>query len=215
MKLYHSFGMNPRLVRMFLAEKGIDVPRVPVDLLAGENRQAPFLAKNPSGQLPVLELDDGRYIAESVAICEYLEEQHPDKPLIGATPEDRAVARMWWRRVELEICRPMIHAFYYGEGLDLFKTRVHCLPEASAGLKDKARKAMEWLEGLLGDGGYIVGDRFSVADICLFTYVDQLRSVGQGIDPKLERLSAWFERVSQRPSAEASLWPEQPMGMRG
>jgi glutathione S-transferase len=215
MKLYHSFGMNPRLVRMFLLEKGIELDKIEVDLLAGENRQEAYLSKNPAGQLPLLELDDGRYISETQAICEYLEEQNPTPSLIGANAADRAETRMWWRRVELEICRPMVFGLYYAEALDLFKERLHCIPKAAAGMKEKARKAMAWLDGLLAEGQYIAGDRFSIADICLFTYIDQLRSVGQPIPEGLDKLNAWFKRVSARPSAEASLWPEQPMGMRG
>lgn len=207
--------MNPRLVRMFLAEKDIDVDRVEVDLLGGENRQSAYLEKNPAGQLPLLELDDGSYVAESAAICEYLEEKFPDKPLIGATAEDRATTRMWLRRVEIGICHPMVFGFYYSEGYPIFKDRVFCIPEAAEGLKARAQHCLRWLETQLEDGEYIAGDRFSVADISLYTYVDQLRTVGQDIPEDCPKLQAWFERVSARPSAEASLWPEQPMGMRG
>ena len=215
MKLYHSFGMNPRLARMFVHEKGVTLDSVPIDLLAGENRKPPYTNWNTMGQTPMLELDDGTRLAETGAICEYLEEQFPKPALIGSNPKERAETRMWWRRVEINICLPMVHAFYYKEGYDLFKNRVHCLPEAADGLKEKARKALQWLEVELDGRAFLCGDRFSVADICLFTYVDQLHDGGQPIDRRLRNFANWHERVSSRPSADASLWPEQPFGMRG
>lgn len=215
MKLYHSFGMNPRLVRMYLSEKGLKLDSVPIDLLAAENRKPPYSDKNTMGQTPTLELDDGTFLAETGAICEYLEELHPSPPMIGLSPQDRAITRMWWRRVELNICLPMVHAFYYKEGYGLFKDRVHCIPEAADELKTKAQKALQWLDGELKDRSYLCGQRFTVADICLFTYVDQLANGGQPIDTSLRNFGRWYDRVASRPSAEASLWPEQPMGMRG
>lgn len=215
MKFYNSFGMNPRLVRMFADEKGIRLDSVTLDLFAGENRRPPYTDKNPMGQTPMLELDNGTCLAETGAICEYLEDQHPEPALIGSTPEEKANTRMWWRRVEINICVPMVHAFYYKEGYDLFKDRVHCIPEAAEGLKTKAHKALEWLDGELSDRDYVAGDKFTVADICMFTYTDLLRNGGQPLDASQSNFGRWFERVSTRPSAEASLWPEQPMGLRG
>jgi glutathione S-transferase len=207
--------MNPRIIRMFLAEKGASLDTVEIDLLAGENRQAPYTDKNPAGQTPMLELDDGSCLAETGAICEYLEEKSPSRPLIGTTPEERAETRMWWRRVEINICVPAVHAFYYAEGYDLFKDRVHCIPEAADGLKVKTQKALAWLDALLEDKQFLCGDRFTVADICLFTYLDLLRNAAQPINPEHKNVTAWFERVSARPSAEASVFPIQPMGLRG
>ncbi|MDB5418819.1 MAG: glutathione S-transferase, partial [Phenylobacterium sp.] len=156
MKLYQSIGPNPRVVTLFIAEKGLDVPRADVNLMGGENRQAPHLARNPAGQTPTLELDDGTCLAEITAICEYLEETHPSPALIGTTPEARAETRMWTRRVDLRICEPMANGFRFGEGLDLFKDRVLCVPEASPGLKAMARNGEEWLEGQL-KGPWICG----------------------------------------------------------
>src|SRR5438270_10770691 len=128
MNLYQSIGPNPRVVKIFIAEKGLDVPRVDVDLMKGENRQPPHVARNPSGQTPCLELDDGRYLAEITAICEYLEEKHPSPPLIGPTAQERAETRMWTRRVDLKICEPMANGFRFSEGLGLFKDRLLCIP---------------------------------------------------------------------------------------
>ena len=131
MKIFDSFGPNPRALRMFLLEKGVSLPSAPVDLLGGENRAEPYTAKNPGGQLPALELDDGRVIGETVAIFEYLEEKHPTPPLIGTTAEERAETRMWQRRVELGITEHLYNAFRYAEGFELFKSRMRVLPEAA------------------------------------------------------------------------------------
>jgi glutathione S-transferase len=203
MKLYQSIGPNPRAVKMFIAEKGLDIARVDVDLPKGENREAPHLARNPSGQTPTLELDDGSCLAEITAICEYLEEIHPSPPLIGTTPQERAEARMWTRRVDLKICEPMANGFRFGEGLGLFKDRVLCVPEASPGLKAMARNGEEWLEGQL-TGPWICGDRFTLADILLFSFIEFGAQVGQPLDPGFGKLTAWFERAKGRPSVAAS-----------
>src|SRR5215470_9031722 len=103
MRIYDSLGPNPRALRMFLHEKGIELAKIDVDLLGAENRRPPYTDRNPGGQMPALELDDGRVLGETVAIFEYLEEKHPTPPLIGRTAEDRAEARMWQRRIELGI----------------------------------------------------------------------------------------------------------------
>src|SRR3954467_11508985 len=120
MKFYNSVGPNPRVVRMFMAEKGIDVPKVEVDLRGAENRKEPYLKVNPAGQLPALELDDGTVIAEVTAICEYIDELKSDKPsLIGKTAQERAVPRMWTRRIDLNIVEPGVNGFRFAEGLKL------------------------------------------------------------------------------------------------
>jgi glutathione S-transferase len=203
MKLYQSIGPNPRAVKIFIAEKGLDLPRVEIDLPAGENRQPPHLARNPSGQTPTLELDDGACLAEITAICEYLEEKTPNPPLIGSTPEERAETRMWTRRVDIRICEPMANGFRFGEGLPMFRERVLCVPEASAGLKAMARNGEEWLEGQL-KGPWICGERFTMADIVLFSFIEFGGVVGQPLDPGLPKLTAWFDRVKARPSVSAS-----------
>jgi glutathione S-transferase len=135
MKLYDSIGPNPRIVRMFMAEKGIELPKQTVDLRGGENRQPEHLKRNPHGQMPTLELDDGGYLSEITAICEYLEEKNPKPPMIGATPEQRAECRMWTRRVDLNICEPLANGYRFGEALKFFEKRIPCAPEASPGLK--------------------------------------------------------------------------------
>src|SRR4029077_13702081 len=151
MKLYNSIGPNPRMVRMFMAEKGIDLPKVEVDLRGGENPREPCLQVNRSGQSPALELDDGTALAEITAICEYLEEIKKDTPsLIGDTAEERARTRMWTRRIDLNICEPATNGFRFAEGLKMFQDRVHCIPQAADDLKATARKRLAWLDGMMG-----------------------------------------------------------------
>ena len=203
MKLYTSIGPNPRVVKMFMAEKGIDLDRIDVDLRAGENRKAPYLAVNPAGQTPALELDDGAHITEITAICEYLEEHTPNPPLIGTTAEERANTRMWTRRVDLKVAEPMANGFRFGEGLAMFESRLRCLPEASAGLKAVAQDGIAWIEENF-QGPWVAGGRFTLADILLFSFMDFGAVVGQPIDPKNKKVVEWFERVQARPSAAAS-----------
>ncbi len=207
MKLYDSIGPNPRLVRMVLQEKGVELPFETVDILGGENRKSAYLEKNPAGQIPALELDDGRVIAETLAISEYLEELHPSPPLVGATPEERAETRMWLRRIELGITLPKADGFRFSEGLPMFKDRVHTIPQAADDLKAIGNEGLAKLDGVLRDRDYIAGERFSLADILLYAFLDFFPSVGQPLDPALTNLAAWFERVGARPSAEASLQP--------
>jgi glutathione S-transferase len=204
MKLHTSVGPNPRVVKMFLAEKGLQMPFVTVDLMAGENRREPYnTAVNPAGQMPALELDDGGCLTEVTAICEYLEELHPQPVLIGTTPEDRAATRMWTRRVDLKICEPMANGFRFSEGLRLFESRMRVLPEAAPGLKAMAHDGEEWLEAQF-KGPWIAGDRFTLADIMLFCFVEFGVQVGQPLDPAFAKLTDWFETVKARPSAAAS-----------
>lgn len=189
---------------MFVAEKGMAMDFVPVDLIGGENRQAAYVGKvNPAGQTPALELDDGSFLTEITAICEYLEERQPSPPLIGTTPEERAATRMWTRRVDLKICEPMANGFRFAEGLPLFQTRMRCLPDAAPGLKLIARDGLEWLEAQF-KGPWIVGDRFTLADIVLFAFLEFGAQVGQPLDPAFAKLTDWFARVKARPSAAAA-----------
>jgi len=203
-KFYDSMGPNPKLVRMFAAEKGVAFDAVEqVDLAAGANRQAPYLEKNPAGQLPCVELDDGRIVAETIAICELLEELHPAPALIGATPEERAEARMWLRRVEWKVIQPMADGFRFGEGLALFKDRIRTLPEASDGLKAIARDGREWVDAQLEGRDTIVPGRFTLADIALYAFSEFGGAVGQPLDPALKNLGRWYEATAARPSAQA------------
>ncbi|MHB8528083.1 MAG: glutathione S-transferase family protein [Caulobacteraceae bacterium] len=204
MKLYTSIGPNPRVVKMFIAEKGLDMPREEVDLMAGDNRKGPHLARNPAGQMPSLELDDGVHLSEITAICEYLEEAHPRPALIGTDPRERAETRMWTRRIDLNIVEPLTNGFRFSQGLGLFKNRIRCIPEAAEGLKATARDNLAWLNGLVAGRTWIVGERFTLADILLFCFLDFAAQVGQPLDPANANLAAWFAKVKARPSAAAS-----------
>ncbi len=216
MKLYNSLGPNPRMVRMFLLEKGLDIAAEEVDLMGGENRRPPYTDKNPGGQLPALELDDGTVIAETTAICEYLDATQAGPSLMCANEVERAQTRMWTRRVDLGIAEPMSNGFRFSEGLAIFQDRMRCIPEAADGLKACAKDKLVWLDGLLAGRDYIAGDRFSMTDIFLYSMLDFFAAAGQPIDPELSNLTAWFARVGARPSAESSLHPAAgATGMRG
>ena len=204
MKLYDSIGPNPRIVRIFMAEKGIEMPKQTVDLRGGENRGPEHLKRNPHGQMPTLELDDGSYLSEITAICEYLEEIKPAPALIGSTPKERAECRMWTRRVDLNICEPLANGYRFGEALKFFEKRIPVVPEASPGLKMVAANRLTWLNGQMADGReYLCGKRFTLADILLHCWLDFGALVGQPLDPANTHIKAWFDRIAQRPSIKA------------
>lgn len=203
MKLYDSIGPNPRLVRMFLAEKGLSIPTQPIDLMGGENRGPEHLKRNPHGQMPALELDDGSYLCEILAICEYIEDIHPAPALIGSNPREKAECRMWTRRIDLNICEPLANGFRFSEGLKLFQNRIVCVPEAAAGLKRIAANRIRWLDGQMAGKAYVCGDRFTLADMLLFAFLDFGGTVGQPLDPANTNIAAWFARIKERPSTKA------------
>jgi glutathione S-transferase len=202
MLLLDSIGPNPKTVRMFIAERGIaGIPIQTVDLRGGENRQPPYLAKNPAGQCPALQLDDGSYLTEITAICEYLDETTTGPSLIGATPRERAETRMWTRRIDLAIIEPMVAGFRYAEGLKFFSPRMRCIPQAADDLKALAKEKLVWLNGLIAGRPFICGDRLTLADILLFAFLQFAATVRQPLDPANTNLTAWYERMAARPSA--------------
>ncbi|MBW2424102.1 MAG: glutathione S-transferase family protein [Deltaproteobacteria bacterium] len=200
MKLFTGVGPNPRVVTLFVAERGADVEVQEVDLMGGENREAAHLARNPAGQLPTLELDNGSFLSEITAICEYLDEVTPGDSLIGSTPEERAETRMWVRRIDLNIIENMANGFRFAEGIQLFEGRIRTIPQAADDLKATARERLEWLDGLMEGKEFICGDRLTLADILLFAFLEFGNAVGQPLDAKCERLQAWYERMAARPS---------------
>ena len=212
MKLYDSLGPNPRFVRIFLHEKGIELPALQVDIMGGENRGDSHVARNPMGQLPCLELDDGRFISEITAIGEYLEELHPTPTLLGTTPQERAEARMWTRRIDLNIVEPLVAGFRYAEGIAMFKDRMRTIPEAADGLKALAQDNLAKLDVHLAENEFVCGDRYTTADILLYAFLDFAGGVGQPLNPELANVGAWFGRQAARPSAEASLHPVAAAG---
>jgi glutathione S-transferase len=199
-KFYNSIGPNPRVVRMFMAEKGLKIPSQDVDLMAGDNRKPEHLARNPHGQMPALELDDGSFISEILAICEYLEDTDPSPALIGANPKEKAQARMWTRRVDLNIVEPLTNGFRFSQGLRLFKDRIVTVPEAADGLKKIAQDRLSWLDGQMADKEFLCGKRFTLADIHLFCFLEFGTQVGQPLNPENKNVTAWFERIKARPS---------------
>ena len=202
MKLYDStLAPNPRRVRIFLAEKGVKVPVVQVDIAKAENRLPEYLAKNPMGGVPILELDDGSFLAESVAICRYFEELHPQPPLLGVDARDRAFVEMWQRRMELNLLSNSAGAFRNTHAF--FKGRIPQVPEYGAVCKEAAVKQLEWLDGELANRRYIAGDRYTIADITALVGIDWGRVTKTRIPPECTHLLAWHERVSSRPSAGA------------
>ena len=203
MKFYNSIGPNPRVVRMFMAEKGLSIPTQDVDLMAGDNRKSDHLARNPHGQMPCLELDNGAFLSEIIPICEYLEDKNPAPALVGSNPEEKAECRMWTRRVDLNIVEPLTNGFRFSQGLRLFQSRIVTVPEAADGLKKIAQDRITWLEGQMAGREYLCGKRFTLADIHLFCFLDFGGQVGQPLNPDNKNLSAWFERVKARPSTAA------------
>ena len=205
MKLYQSIGPNPRVVLMFLEEKGAVIDRAFVDIMKGENRSPDFLAMNPFGQLPLLEMDDGTNLSESTAICGYIEEKFPSPALIGTTAEERAVTNMLVRRLDYDVVGPMTTAFRGSEGLPMFQNRLRCLPEAADGLKACARDGLAAFDALLNGKTWLAGDRFTLADILLYCLTEFGKQVGQPMPEGLSNLAAWSARVAERPSAAASM----------
>jgi glutathione S-transferase len=204
MLLYNSIGPNPRVVRMFAAEKGLDLPKQEVDLRGGENRREAYVSTvNPWGTLPALRLDNGTVLSEITAICEYLEELKPSPPLIGTTPEQRAETRMWVRRIDLNYVENVVAGFRYAEGEKLFTGRMRLIPHAAGDFKLKAADTLAWLEKQVAGRTYVCGDRMTLADIMLFAFVDFAGQVKQPFDPGLRTIAAMYERMKARASAAA------------
>jgi len=202
MKLYDSKSApNPRRVRIFAAEKGLTIPTVEVDLNAKENHSPEFRAKNPLGAVPMLELDDGTCIAESVAICRYLEGIKPNPPLMGTDVTDRAVVEMWQRRMEHEIFQPIANVFVHTH--EWFKGRRPQVPEYGEACRKHALARMKWLDEVLATRPYVAGDRYTIADITALVGIDWGRVTKTRVPPDCTSLLRWHELVTDRASARA------------
>jgi glutathione S-transferase len=203
MKLYDNVrAPNPRRVRIFLAEKGIEVPTVQVDLMAREHKSEAFTRLNPLGAIPVLELDDGSAIAESVAICRYFEDLHPEPALFGRGAKGRALVEMWNRRIEFNLMGPIGQVWLHGSPLTahLFEQ----VPAAADFNRKVAARILGWLDRELGDRPFLAGDDYSIADISALCTLDfSAALVDIAIDPSHHNLVRWHESVSARPSAKA------------
>ena len=193
---------NPRRVRIFLAEKGIEVVFQEVDLMAGDLRTRRFSALNPLQQVPVLVLDDGTAISESVAICRYFEELQPDPPLLGVGATGRAMVEMWNRRVEMGLFLPVAHAFRHLHPR-MSHLEVPQVPAWGEANKPKVLDFLELLDGRLGGSRYIAGPAVSIADITALVAVDFMRAARIERPARLASLGRWHEEMSRRPSATA------------
>ena len=196
-----SAGMHPRRVRIFMAEKGISIERREVDAAGGANAMPDFLRLNPLGKLPVLELDDGSAIAESLAICRYLEALHPQPPLMGQTPQVSAQIEMWTLRMDHELSQPIALAFVHSS--DFYRGRVEQVPEVAGWARNRALQTMAWLDDELAERSHIAGDDYTLADIVAQCACVLGKAVGLRIPPEMTNLSRWFAQVSARPTARA------------
>ena len=201
MKIYDTHtAPTPRRVRIFLAEKNIPMEYVQLDLQKGENRSPEMRAKNPIGKVPVLELDDGTCIGESVAICRYFEEMHPETPLMGTTPLEKAQIEMWQRQVEQSLFMAVGMCFQHTTGY--FKDRMTPVKEYGIESGKIAQKYLGLLERRLGESEFIAGENFSIADITALCAIDFGRVVDVRIQDEQVNLKRWYQAVSSRPSAK-------------
>ncbi|MBS0518087.1 MAG: glutathione S-transferase family protein [Proteobacteria bacterium] len=203
MKLYSlKNGVNPRRVRIFLAEKRVSIPIEEFDMETAGHKAPAFLAKNPLGTLPVLELDDGTLITESVAICRYFEEMIPEPPLFGRSTLERALVEMWNRRMELELLLPVIDVFVHTN--PFWKGRRPQVPAWGEARRAQLADRMRWLDGELKDREFIGVDRYNIADITAQVALLTARgALKLAIPEDHKNLSRWWASVSSRPTARA------------
>ena len=175
--------------------------RPEVDAAGGANAGPDFLRLNPLGKLPVLELDDGTAIAESLAICRYLEALHPNPPLMGRTPRESAQIDMWTLRMDHELSQPIALAFVHSS--DFYRGRVEQVPEVASWARNRALQTMAWLDGELAERSHIAGEDYTLADIVAQCACVLGKAVGLRIPPEMSHLSCWFAQVSARPTARA------------
>jgi glutathione S-transferase len=202
MKIYdYKLAPNPRRVRVFLAEKGISVPLEEVDIFKGVNRQPEFLKKNSLGGIPVLELDDGRHLAESVAICRYFELLHPEPALFGKGAFEQASVEMWNRRIELAVLVPV--GMVWAHSHELTRARIKQITEMGEQSRKVVAQRYDWLDRELEGKQFIAGDQYSIADITAMVVLDFAKFNNISIQPEHKNLARWHQAVSSRPSAAA------------
>jgi glutathione S-transferase len=193
---------NPRRVRIFLAEKGLTLPTKAMSVMAGDHKAPDFVAKYPPGQLPVLELDDGTMLGESIAICRYLDGLNPDPPLFGTTPREAAEIDMWTRRVEFTLGAALRQIWIHTHPLTARVVKQQ-FTEFGESNRPLAAAAMAMFDTALADRPFLAGNNYSIADIALLTTVDFGCFIGVAIPDDLSALAAWHVRVTARPSAAA------------
>uniref|UniRef100_UPI00333E4E7F glutathione S-transferase family protein n=1 Tax=Sandarakinorhabdus sp. TaxID=1916663 RepID=UPI00333E4E7F len=187
---------NPRRVRLFLAAKGIAIEEKMLSLMAREHKSAEVLARNPRGQVPFLELDDGRIIAETVSICRYLDELHPEPPLIGRDAFERAETDMWLRRVETALGGPV--SLFWQHGHPFTAKIVQQIPAMGEAAKAQALAMMGWFDGQLTGRAFLAGDRLTIADIALLTTIDFAGWIGLAMPDEAAALRDWHQRCTAR-----------------
>jgi glutathione S-transferase len=192
---------NPRRVRIFLAEKGIELPETPVSLMQREHKSPEHRARNSLGQVPTLELDDGTCISETVAICRYFEETTPEPPLFGTTPVEKAHVDMWVRRIEFTVMNPV--GMYWRHAHPRTAALLTQYKDFGESNRETYKGAQKWLDRELAQRPFLAGDSYSMADICLLSTVDFATWIGLPLEPQFANLAAWHARVSARPSAAA------------
>ncbi len=209
MKLYDMrVAPNPRRVRIFLAEKNIEIPRVEINIRAGENLEPGFLAVNPRGVLPTLQLEDGTVIDESSAICRYFEELRPDPPLLGRSALEKAMVECWTRRIEFDAGQPVVDAFRnsyppYAERAVPGRKGIHAIPELVERGRMRLAEFFPAIDERLGEVEFLAGTGFSFADITLLCIVDFARAIKLPVPEGLAHFDRWHAQVSSRPSATA------------
>jgi glutathione S-transferase len=202
MKLYDSGrAPNPRRVRVFLAEKGITVPSEQVDIGAGEHKSEAFTAINPLQRLPVLELEDGTVITESIAICRYFEGLRPEPPLFGRGAKQEALVEMWNRRMELHLMVPVSAVFRHLH--PAMRDLENQVPEWGEVNKPRVVEFLEFVDSELKDRLFVAGDHYTVADITGLVAVDFMKPAKLAIPTQFTNLQRWHAQVSARPSAKA------------
>ncbi len=203
MKLYNSnYAPNPRRVRVFLAEKGVSIPRVEIDLGSLEHRSPEYSAVNPFQVIPALELEDGTVIGESIAICRYIEELYPEPSLFGASPLERAMVEMWQRRVEWHLLLPIAQVFRHSHP-HMSKMEDPQVADWAAANRPRALRNMMIFDDVLRDRPFVAGERFTVADITGLVALDFAKPARIAIPPELTNLTRWQESLKARPSAAA------------
>jgi glutathione S-transferase len=202
MKLYDFVGApNPKKVRTYLAEKGIQVPVVPVNIATGENRQPEFLKKNPLGGLPVLELDDGSFLTESLAIIEFFEEQNPDPPMIGVNPRERARVRELERIADLGVLSAV--AVYFQNTHPFMAQRLKQSPDTAETAKTRLTNNLKVLDAAIGSRPFVAGPKPTIADCTLFAALEFAEFAQAPVDGSVQNVHRWYEEFKKRPSASA------------
>jgi glutathione S-transferase len=196
-----SAGMHPRRVRIFLAEKGVSIERREVDAGGGANATQDFIRLNPLGKLPVLELNDGSAIAESLAICRYFEATYPDPPLMGRTPREAADVEMWTLRMDHELSQMITLVFVHSS--DFYRGRIEQIPEVANWARGRAIETMNWLDRELAGRRHIAGENYTLADIVAQCACVLGKAVGLRIPSDMTNLSRWFTEVTARSTARA------------